>query len=374
MADQTEQTQQSNGAVSREEWIARDRAAFLAGEDVDADEGGSEVEQPTKKPAAKPAPSKPVEVDDEDEASETVEDDEADVDDDADETSADEDEDIEADDEDEDADDEPKRGKEDPETAKRIAHVRKLEQRSREKIARERTDFERERQQFTEEMKSIRASAAEFERLKSRARYEPEAVLAALGLSEDDYVFASRRLYALSKDGKADPKNKAAADQLSKEREYSDKLTATEKKLAEMEAKLEQKAQQEAAQREAAEYIENVHRAVDESAPLLQRQLAKNPGKAFQSIAMIADELAGKNGGKLPDPKKVIRVYEKRRRAELEELGVDVAAIVKTAPKTAAKNGDKKTAATGKAAKVEPKSARSLRDEIIADLEAGEFD
>jgi hypothetical protein len=335
--------------ISREQAVARDRAAFLAG-----DEAEEAVEE---KPLA--ASHSADESDDEDEAEKpavaTDEDPPEDEED-------DEDEESEEDDSDEDLD---------APGAKAMAQVRKAEKRMRERMAGERQAFERERQQWQDEIKDIAAAAKRFERMQQRAKYEPDVVLAELGLTDDDFELASRRIYARTKTAAADPKNREAVERMTRERESADRLAALEKKNQDLETRLEQQHAAEKAEREGKAYLKSIVKAaVPETAPLLKRQLEKNPSKAENALAAIAVELFDKHGTQ-PLPEKVIKIYEKRRRAELEELGVDVAAIAK--PKTAPKTGDKKTA--GKPAETtQQTSKRPTRNEIIAEIEAGQFE
>lgn len=324
--------------------IARDRAAFMSADESEAEEAVEE------KPAA------PAEDSDEDEADEAEKPVVSDDDDDDEEEAEKSDED---DDEDEDLD---------APGAKAMAQVRKAEKRMRERMAGERQAFERERQQWQDEIKDIAAAAKRFERLQQRAKYEPDVVLAELGLTDDDFELASRRIYARTKTAAADPKNREAVERMTREREAADRLAALEKKNQDLESRLEQQHAAEKAEREGKAYLKSIVKAaVPETAPLLRRQLEKNPSKAENALAAIAVELFDKNGTQ-PSPEKVIKVYEKRRRAELEELGVDVAAIAKPKPKT----GDKKT--VEKPAATQQVSKRPARSEIIAELEAGSFE
>jgi hypothetical protein len=326
--------------LSREQMIARDKAAFMAADESEAEE------------AVEEKPATPADDSDEDEAEEAEKP-----------VVSDDDEDAEpADDEDEEELDEPGN--------KAMAQVRKAEKRMRERMAGERQAFERERQQWQDEIKDIAAAAKRFEHLQRRAKYEPDVVLAELGLTDDDFELASRRIYARTKTAAADPKNREAVERMTREREQADRLAALEKKNNDLETRLEQQRAAEAAEREGKAYLRSITKlAAPETAPLLKRQLEKNPSKAENALAAIAVELFDKNGTQ-PSPEKVIKIYEKRRRAELEELGVDVAAIAK--PKTVTKTGDKKT--VGKPAATQQVSKRPSRNEILAELEAGSFE
>jgi hypothetical protein len=242
-------------------------------------------------------------------------------------------------------------------------------------MAKERAVLEREKTEWQQSKSEAAKHAERYEKAAARVRYEPELVLAELGVTEDDLAAVAHRLYALSKEGKADPKRKEAVTQITKEREIADRLAATEKKNQELEATLKKQVEEQAAAKEATRFMRRVTKSVTaESAPLVARQLERNRAKAETGLAMVTIELAEKNGGQMPDPKKVIKIYEKRRRAELDELS-DAA----PSKKVAGKDGDKKKASKsdGKSDKGKPtssKGSRSVRDEIVGELEEGGFD
>lgn len=340
-----ESTESGEAPISREQLVARDRAAFLAGDE--AEEAVDDKTPPT------------AQVEDEDEAEKPA---------------VATDEEPSDDDEDDDEDEKPVASEDDDEDEeegadpKGMAQVRKAEKRMRERMASERQSFERERQQWQDDIKEIATAAKNFERLKQRAKYEADVVLAELGLTDDDFELASRRIYARTKSAAADPKNREAVERMTREREQADRLAALEKKNNDLESRLEQQRAAEAAEREGKAYLRSITKAADaENAPLLKRQLEKNPSKAENALAAIAVELFDKKGVQ-PSAAKVIAVYEKRRRAELEELGVDVAVIAKPVEKKpGAKPGEKKPVATP------PGSKRPSRAEILSELEAGDF-
>jgi hypothetical protein len=332
--------------LSREQMVARDRAAFLAGD---------EAEEAVEEKPSGPQTQSTDEEDDEDEAEKpavaAAEDDSDDEDED--------DEKEESDDDDDDDDDLDEPG------AKAMAQVRKAEKRMRERFTAERQAFERERQQWQDEIKDIAAAAKKFERLQQRAKYEPDMVLAELGLTDDDFDFAHRKIFARTKTAAADPKWREATERMAKDRELADRVAATEKANEQLREELRQARATEQAEREGKAYLDSVVKAADDSAPLLKRQLEKNPTKAHNALAAIAVELFDKHGVQ-PAPAKVIKVYEKRRRAELEELGVEVPAVTAKAKTAAAKKPVVAAAAST--------SKRPTREEILAELHAGKFE
>jgi hypothetical protein len=367
--------------LTRDDQIARDRAAFVAGEDI-GDEGGDESSKPKPGKVAPKKDDAELDDDERDEASDDADDDsgDADADDDSDDDE-DEDDKSDSDDDDEDADDDEDGKQEasddddedeaaDSESVKRRRHLQRREERFRLEMTRHRAALEREKQEWQQSKGELATKVQRLEKASSRVRYEPEAVLAELGVTEDDFALVAHRLYALSKEGKADPKRKEAVTQLTKEREIADRLAATEKKNQELEERLKKQGEEQEITREGTKFMRRIVKSVDaESAPLVKRQLERNRAKAEAGLATVAMELAEKHG-KVPDVAKVIRIYEKRRREELAELS-DTAPAKKDA-KAGKKTG--KTDAKSEKAKPAPASNRALRDDIVGALEAGDFD
>lgn len=221
----------------------------------------------------------------------------------------------------------------DPETAKRLSVIQKAEKRSREQLTKEREDAKAEilkmRRQLEEEWQPRLKQAENFEQLKKRARIDPAGVLASLGLTDDDMEPAARQVYSRSKAAAADPKNRDAADRAMREREQGDSLAAMQKRIDELENGIRSRDQKAIAQREAERYIDSVSKAIGDNAPLVRAVMAKNPDKARYEFGRIALSLAERDGGEVPDPEDVIAEYERSRRTELEELGIDPATVIK---------------------------------------------
>lgn len=389
MGDTHEQASGAHGVrmLSREEWAAKDRAAFLSGEAAD-DGADADTAKPAK--AREAAEGEDHSDDDSDDAADDDDSDSDDEDDSSESAGADgdDDEDLDDDEDDESEDDEDdeddaedKEDAGDAELAKRLAKVRKTEKRARDAIATERAALERDRAAFQTEVKEIAESAKRFEKLKARAKYQPDVVLAELGLVDEDFEDAAKILYARSKAGGADPKNREAAARLAREREQADRLTTLEKKNADLVDTLTKREQQELADRQAAAYVTKIAKRITDEAPLAKRRLAADPETARRELGAVAARL-WESRGEQPSAKAVVKAYEKQRRRELVKQGVDIEALIKAPIKTPAKAGDKKAAAAAKkpGEKGDKKelpltaTSRALRDDIVAELEAGDLD
>ena len=257
----------------------------------------------------------------------------------------------------------------DPATQKRLDAVRKAEQRYRAKMAEGRQAFEAEQKKHAERIEK----AEQFEAASRRAKYDPAALLRAAGLTEDDFELAAHAIYAESKAAAADPKRKEAAAARLREREKEDKLTATEKKMAELERKLEEQAQAAKAQAATARYVADIESVAKTKHPLVAHMLKVDPDDAGEGIRR-AYEALGQKTGKTPAPAAVVAEYDRMQRAKLKRLGIDPDTIAKspivtTIKKKAAAATTAKGAANSNAASKAP-----TKEEILAELRAGALD
>jgi len=229
-----------------------------------------------------------------------------------------------------------------------------------------------------EELAAARAELAEFNRLRARAKVDPVAALEALGV--DDLEHAAKSAYAKHK---GDPANKAEVARTMREKEAAEKLAAIEKRLEARDAADRERAEAEQATRAAAEYMTGVAKAAaaGEVSPLAKHFLATHPEKTDRRLRQIAVELLTETGD-TPDAADVLARYEKTRREELEELGIDPTTILtaKTAKKPdqlADKKPPAKTLNNDLSTQRVPKSKSSDRDVRAATLraiESGQLD
>lgn len=250
----------------------------------------------------------------------------------------------------------------DPKVAKGLDQVRRAEKRMRQKLDEERQAFANERKQHEQAL----AELTEFQKLKTRAKFDAPAVLRALGLNEDDFELAAHSIYAESKAGAADPQRKAAAQARLREREKEEKLSATEKRIADLEAKLEQQKQEARVQAEAARYSAEVESVATAKFPLVAKLLKTDPGETTDALVSTYNRLR-ETLKRAPKPNEVVAAYDKRERARLQKLGIDPSTIVKTKPVAPAKPGAKPVVEVKKTA---PKAKAPSRDEILAELES----
>lgn len=302
-----------------------DPAAAGAGDDENAAlvaeieaELGVKPAKPAKKPVEKPADP----ADDEDDTTEDEPDDESAADADDEDAAADEDEpDDEEDDEDsdeEDPDDDVDAEK-DPALKKRLDAARRTEQRQRQRLEQDRASFDRERTAWQSETKQHREAVARINAMAARAKIDPAGLLEALGV--DDMEYAGQQAYARGKAASGKPEYRAAAERAIRERELADQAAANAKRIADLEAKLEAKDTQTAAERELDTYFDKAFRKATDATPITARLIAKRPATARAELAITASRLAEKLG-RLPKATELLAAHEKREVRALRQRGI----------------------------------------------------
>ncbi len=313
----------------------------------------------------KPAAEAPV-VEDEDVEDDTAPDDAAEDTDELDTTTDDADDDQETDEE-----PDAKAKDPDPDLAKRLSQVQKAERRSKETLAKLRDSALAEVDSKRAELKSDLDELAEYKQAKARAKYNPTAFLKAAGV--EDLETAARHVYAHSKAGSADPKNRDAVERTLQAQEQADDVAAVKRELAEFKASAAAREQQETTRQQINGYLESTAKANKD--PLITNKLTANPAKTRHALLELAAEIAGPNGA-APTPAVLLAAYGKRLRQEAAELGVDVSKIAPVVAKAeAAKTGTKKpVAVTTARGSTSDKSIRVQREETLRLLEAGKLD
>jgi hypothetical protein len=292
-----------------------------------------------------------------------------------------------------DADDDDDKGKDDkpegedakpdPELERRLEQLQRQEKRAKDAVTAARAELEQERTAFERERTEWKPKVERFEALAGRAKYDPASVLLELGLEDADFEQAARQLYALSVEGKKNPALRQQSAQSLRERETLTRLEQLEKKNAELLEQMTSKEKAAEIERNVNEYMGTVEKAVDAGSVLVQRMLEKTPAKARAQLRQVADALYSATG-EVPEPLDVVARLEKIRRAELEELGLEIPAAGKTAPKTTTpaaateKAMANKTLSNDLGTQTQPRSEQLSDEEIDAqilrDLQAGNLD
>lgn len=348
--------------LTRDQILARDRAAFMA---EDGDAGGEGNDGGT---VAKPKkPAKPVVDDDEDLDDDA---DDAEVEDDAKDETADDDHEDDESDQDDDSDlDDDKEEKPDADTAKRLEKIRRTEQRSRDQITKLQADFARERDSFIAEWKPKVEAAEKFEALKAQVKSNTVGVLLELGMTKEDFEFASHELYAESNaKGADDPKRRAAIAASKRERELASEVAKLKKRDEERDERETSTAQLQREQAQLDAYVEDVAKAASDKLPLSKKYLEANPKKARAKLVELANELTIATGS-APEPRDVMKALEKDRRRVLRELGIDPKTLTPAQVAAAANGTLKKKDANGNVITVPKKAAAGDADKPLSFIE-----
>ena len=270
----------------------------------------------------------------------------------------------------------------DPQTAKRLAMITERETRAIEKASKARAEVEARAKAIETEWSPRVKAAEDFQALQAKAakaRGNPALVVdlfRALGYTDAHLAPIAQALYAHSPEGQADPARKAQAERLLQQRAESDELVATQKRLDELEQRLEGKDRQVTFESQKGAYIDHAMGAIDaaDAGPIVKAALARAtaPARGSESDTPEARAAAARNMAKLraklwatteamieeldgdvPEPAEVIARYEETRGAELDELGIP-RPTAKTTPKPNAQPAEKQN------------PARTLSDDLVA--------
>lgn len=223
----------------------------------------------------------------------------------------------------------------DDKTTKAIAAIDRRAKQFRDEQAAERAKLDLERAELARIKSEVDGRATSIDELRKLAKIDPIALLAKLGLdSEDEWEAVGRGAYPRTKTGKADPRAAPAAAQTARERQLADQLAAVSEKQAKLEELIQSRDAQAQAKSFVDDYLDGAVKAIPTTPSLIGKLHAKSPKKAQQALlelgqamekrAMAADGAKKYDPSYTPSHADLIAEYEKTRRAELEEQGVDV--------------------------------------------------
>lgn len=259
-------------------------------------------------------------------------------------------------------------GEEDPVLAKRLAQIKREETRARDALRAQADEAKAEitakRAELEREYRPRIEAAEKYEQVAKTAKRDPAAVLMSLGLDNADLAAAAKQIFLMSQGDAADPRLRAQAAEALRAREQESKLDATARELAELKEEKKREREQAEHQRNAETYMGTVTNAVTDAYPLLTAQLKTAPERAHNALAALAVEIH-QDSGEVPEPADLIAEYEKRRAADLAELGIDVSALKK---KPVAEKKQATTTLTAKARQTPtpPRTAPLTREELKA--------
>ncbi len=256
----------------------------------------------------------------------------------------------------------------DAQTAKALAQIDKAAKKHRDEVARAKAELELERAELARLRSETTGKVSSWDELK---KLKPIEVLEKLGIeAEDDYDLIAREAYARTKAGKADPRAKAAAETTARERDLMRQVDELKKGFDEIKGEFQNR--DKAA--ETRSYVETWQtqavKAIPAEPSLIGKLYEKSPEKAKAILLQIGQHLERQNDNETPSHAEVIAAYEKYRREELEEQGVDVDALL-AVRKAAPKDSVSRTLDVTSAGGTRPANGTLSKAERIAQVAAG---
>lgn len=265
----------------------------------------------------------------------------------------------------------------DPELARRLEKIQRQEKRAKDAVAEARAELESERATFSKEQEEWRPKVERFQKLAERAKYDPVAVLVALGFEDGDFEPAARQLYAHSVEGRKDPNLREQSARTLRDRETMSRLEQVEAENKKLREEMQEREQRATEEQRIAAYMGHIEKAAGDDTPLVSRMLERAPKKTRAQLRQVAEHLYEQTG-EAADPADVVAKLEEVRRAEFEELGFDIPAAGKKAapkkknPAKASERAVAKTLSTDlgteKQPRTEPVSEEELRTQILRDM------
>jgi len=227
----------------------------------------------------------------------------------------------------------------DDKTAKGLAAIDRRAKAFRDEQVAAKASLDLERAELARLRSEVTGRASSFEELQKLAKVDPIAVLAKLGIdSEDDWETIGRGAYPRTKAGKADPRAAPAVAQTAREATLAAKLEAVERRTIELDEQIRSRDSAAQTQVFVDRYLDDAVKAIPAAPTLIGKLHAKSPakaretllelGKAMERHAMEQDGATKYDPSYTPSNAELIATYEKLRRAELEEQGVDVDALL----------------------------------------------
>jgi hypothetical protein len=204
-----------------------------------------------------------------------------------------------------------------------IESIEKRDKRQREQIAAERQKLEADKA----ELVKLRAEAnrpaplEELKKLPVRDRYLAALKQAGIDPDDDEHMeLVARDSYARSKSGKADPKNKAYAEQIAEKTHGNDTVAQLKKEIEDLKSGLTEREQKAQAEQFQNKYLDAAVKAIPATPSLVGQAHSKNPERARAEMLHVGQMLE-RELGETPTHAEVVAEYEKHLRADLIDRG-----------------------------------------------------
>jgi len=271
----------------------------------------------------------------------------------------------------------------DDKTAKGLAAIDRRAKQFRDEQAAERAKLELERAELARLRADVEGRGSSLDEIKKLAKLDPIAALAKLGIdSEDEWENVGRGAYPRTKAGKADPRAAPAVAQTQAQREIAAQIAELRQQQSEIAEFLRTQTAQTQKKAFVDQYLDAAVKAIPTTPTLIGKLHSKSPERARQALldlgasmeaaAMKADGATKYDPSYTPSHADVIAEYERVRRTELEEQGVDVDALLAppkpaAAPTTKPKATLDPTSTTG----TRPVNDRPTREQKLAAVTLG---
>lgn len=266
---------------------------------------------------------------------------------------------------------EPKQDELDDKTKRGLAAIEKQAKKFRDEQATERASLALERAELARLKAEITGKASSIDELK---KLKPTDVLDKLGLDDDGLDLVARAAYARTTKGKADPRAAAAVAEAERTRassSHESTIADLQKQIEDLKGEFTRRDQFAETRQYVTKWQDDAVKSIPVDKPTLIGKLhEKTPEKARQILLAIGQHIEKANDGETPTHAEVIAEYEKLRREELEEQGVDVDALLKPTVAPKAKASTKTldvTSVTG----VRPINGSPSKAEKLAAVSAG---
>ena len=238
--------------------------------------------------------------------------------------------------------DEDEEGKDKP-PDKYSAALRKLQKEESRLQDLKSTILQRDRE-ITQREQQAQRTESELAAFIKQVRLDPFTTLLNAGiLNQDDAEYISKQLYYNSKTAAADPKNKAEADRIRREREARLENEQTRAEVAALKRERDEERTKAEQARATEVYASKIEAAVDTQKtkhPLLAKAMEKSPARTKAELFKIANDLSYAKQA-YADPGLVILAWVKERKAWLADHGI-TEPVKKSPEQDKSKNPDEK--------------------------------
>lgn len=270
----------------------------------------------------------------------------------------------------------------DAQAAKAIEAIEKRDKRAREQLAAEKAAHKAEIELERAELARMRAEMTgkpnpldDLKKLPTVKRAIEAIKLAGLNPDDEEVMeVIARDAYARSRSGKADPKNKAYADQVAEKQGLQSELAELRKMVEETRESLTQRDQRAQLEQFQTRYLDEAVKAIPADPSFIGLHHSANPAKARAALLQLGQHMENESG-ETPTHAEVIARYEEMAKADLLDRGFTEAQVAsmlakpqaaKPAPSPMARTLDPSTGPT-----TAPINGHATREQRIAAARAG---